>query len=87
MNTFLYTQTQAVARITVLGAILSQVLYMLYYKSKTIFAASFYLFSLGSFLYAYVFYLGDNNIISSRTYYKLINAVLLLIIAVLATAF
>jgi len=71
-----------ISRILITYALLYQVLYMLYYNSKKIFASTFYVFAIGAFIMSYMYFLEDNKM-TSRTYFKLINASLLLSIGFL----
>ena len=82
LSTFMISRT--LIRILISYALFSQVMYMLYYNSKKVLASSFYIFSVGTFLMAYKYYLDDNNKMTSRTYFKSINAIMIFIIGYLA---
>ena len=73
-----------VSRILITLAIFLQVGTMIYYKSKVINPISFFLYAIGSLLMCYSYYQQDGKKLTQRTYFKLVNSIGLLAIAVLA---
>jgi len=73
-----------IARITICCAIFLQLISMRFNKSARVNTFAFFLFSMGALMSSYGYYIEDDNKLEFRTSIKLMNSIMLLLIALMA---
>lgn len=73
-----------VARVTICCAIFLQLISMRTNKSARVNTFAFFLFSMGALMSSYGYYIEDDNKLEFRTSIKLLNSIMLLLIALMA---
>lgn len=73
-----------VARVTICSAIFFQLFSMRNNKSGRVSTFAFFLFSMGCLMSSYGYYIEDDEKINFRTILKLMNSIMLLLIALMA---
>jgi hypothetical protein len=70
---------EIISRLLITIGILSQLIHLLYVNKK-LFAPSFFIYALGSYIMTYSYYISD-RMYSSRVLFKILNSTLLLLIS------